>query len=217
MTGLVVVAASGLAREVLAVEDLTRRFEDVVVLDDDPATWGTQLAGRPVVGGTALVEAYPNHRVVVCAGRGAARRSIVRRLAGRGVEQSRYASVVHPDVRVPGSCTVGPGSVVLAGSVLTADVQVGAHVVVMPHVTLTHDVVVDDYATVCAQVALSGSVHVGTGAYLGTGACVRERVHLGADSVLGMGAVLLRDLPGGETWVGVPARPVRSSVEVHPR
>ena len=214
MTGLVLAAASGLAREVLAVEELLGRFDDVVVLDDDPAVWGNEVAGHPVVGPTSMVDAYPEHRVLVCAGRGAARHSIVTRLAAHGVTPDRYATTVHPDVRVPSSCTVGAGSVLLAGVVLTADVTLGDHVVVMPHVTLTHDVVVDDFATLCAQVALAGGVHVGAGAYLGTASSVRERVQVGADALLGMGAVLVRDLPAAETWVGVPARPVRTPVEV---
>lgn len=214
MTGLVLVAASGLAREVLAVEELLGRFDEVVVLDDDPATWGSELAGRPVVGPISMVDAHPEHEVIVCAGRGAARHSIVTRLSAHGVAPTRYATTVHPDVRVPSSCTVGAGSVLLAGVVLTADVRIGEHVVVMPHATLTHDVVLDDFATLCAQTALAGGVHVGAGAYVGTGACVREGVRVGADALLGMGAVLVRDLPPNETWVGVPARPVRTPVEV---
>lgn len=214
MTGLVLAAASGLAREVLAVEELLGRFDDVVVVDDDPATWGRELAGCRVVGPTSLVGEYPEHQVVVCAGRGAARHSIVTRLAAHGVDRTRYATTVHPDVRVPSSCSVGAGSVLLAGVVLTADVSVGEHVVVMPHATLTHDVVLDDFATLCANVALAGGVHVGSGAYVGTGASVREGVRVGADALLGMGGVLVRDLPPHETWVGVPARPARTPVEV---
>ena len=74
---------------------------------------------------------------------------------------------------------------------------------------MTHDDQVSDFATLCARVTLGGNVLVGEGAYLGMGAMVRERVEVGEGSTLGMGAVLLRDLPAGETWVGVPAQPFR--------
>ena len=47
MTGLLVVAASGLAREALAVERLLGRYPRVVVLDDDPRLWGSEVAGHP--------------------------------------------------------------------------------------------------------------------------------------------------------------------------
>ena len=82
----------------------------------------------------------------------------------------------------------------------------------MPGVVLTHDDQINDFATLCARVTLGGNVLVGEGAYLGMGAMVRERVEVGEGSTLGMGAVLLRDLPAGETWVGVPAQPFRPSV-----
>ncbi len=207
MAGLLLIAASGLAREVLAVERLLDRHAAFHVVDDNPALWGTEVGGVPVVGGIDLVGEYADHDLLVCAGRGPARRGIVARLRELGVRADRFATTVHPGVDVPAGSRIGRGSIVLAGAVMTADVSLGEHVVAMPHVTLTHDDVVGDYATLCAGVTLGGEVTVGEGAYLGMSSSVRERVTVGADAVLGMGAVLLRDLPAGETWVGTPARP----------
>jgi len=204
---VVLVAASGLALEVLAVLR-TEGVEDVLVLDDDPHRWGETLGDAPVVGGLDEVRRYAAHRVLVCAGSGRARQAIVQRLLALGVDPARFPSLVHWSVEVPPDCTIGRGSVVLAGAVLTANVTVGEHVVVMPQVVLTHDDVVADYATLCAGVALGGRVQVGRAAYVGMNASVREGVHVGDGSTLGMGAALLEDLPAGETWVGVPARPV---------
>jgi len=203
--GVVLVAAGGLARETL--EALSSQGP-VVVLDDNPDLWGSTLGGAPVVGGLEDVKRYDDHAVVVCAGRGAVRRRLVERLSDVGVDADRFMTVVHRSVTVPASCTVGAGTILLAGVVLTADVRLGSHVVAMPHVTFTHDDVVDDYATFAAGVSLGGSVHVGSGAYLGMNASVREGLSVGADSVLGMGAALIRGLPAGETWAGVPARPL---------
>ncbi|WP_447646071.1 DapH/DapD/GlmU-related protein [Nocardioides zeae] len=143
----------------------------------------------------------------MCAGSGAARQHVVERLALLGVDPQRYVRVVDPGVRWA-PWAVGPGSVVLAGTTLTADVEVDDHVVLMPHVTLTHDVVVESFATLCAGVSLGGGVRVGAGAVIGMNASVREGVRVGADAVLGMGSVLLEDLPPGQTWAGVPARPL---------
>jgi sugar O-acyltransferase (sialic acid O-acetyltransferase NeuD family) len=210
MSGLLLVAAGGLAREVIEVVRVARAFTgDLRVLDDAPQTWGGELNGVPVVGGLEEVKRYEGHEIVLCAGRGVVRRSLVRRLADLGVEPERYATVLHPSAQVPPSCSVGRGSVLLAHTVLTANVHVGDHVVTMPHVTLTHDDQVADFVTLCAGVSLGGTVCVGSGAYLGMNASVREGVSLGDDTVLGMGSVLLEDLPAGETWAGVPARRLR--------
>jgi len=214
MTVLVLVAASGLAREVIAVEQPLGRYDEIVLVDDDAARWGTVVDGATVIGPVEIAAETGDHDIVVCAGSGSARRRLVARLATMGVSSSRYARIVHPSVALPERCAIGPGSVLLAGVVLTADVYIHRHVVVMPHVTLTHDDVVGDYATLCAGVSLGGEVTVGEAAYVGMNSSIRQRVHVGADSTLGMGAVLLRDLPPGETWAGVPAANLNARQEV---
>jgi sugar O-acyltransferase (sialic acid O-acetyltransferase NeuD family) len=205
---LILVAASGLAREVLAaLADEPSGFEVRGMLDDAPNLQGTTIGGVPVLGTIDAAGAHPDAMFLVCAGRGPSRAAIVERLAASGVDDERYATFVHPHTSVPSSCQIGCGSVLLAGSVLTTDVGVGRHVVVMPNVTLTHDDKIADFATLCAGVSLGGHVVVGQHAYLGMNSSVREHTTVGDRSVLGMGAVLLSDLPPDQTWTGVPARP----------
>lgn len=206
MADLLLIGASGLAREVLAVLAGAHDQRDVAVLDDRAQLRNTAVGGARVLGTIDEIGNHPGTEIVICVGRGTRRETIAARLTLQGVTEDRYVSVVHPGVDIPAGCVVGAGSILLAGVVLTAMVEVGRHVVVMPHVTLTHDNVVADFATLCAGVTLGGSVRVGRGAYLGMNASVRENVRVGAATVLGMGSVLLADLPDGETWAGLPAR-----------
>ena len=203
---LLLVAAGGLARETARAFAASRSGGALGFLDDDPAKAGATLAGVPVLGPIEAVVDHPEARLVVCAGRGAGRRAIVARLAALGVGEERYATILAPGVHVPEGCTVGAGSILLAGTVLTADVTVGRHVVCMPNVTLTHDDVLDDFVTLAAGVVLGGGVHVGEAAYLGMNSSVRELLQVGAEAVLGMGAALVSDQPAGSVWAGVPAR-----------
>ncbi len=208
---LIFVAAGGLAREAAEAARAGDRWDPVGYVDDDPASHGTTRTGLPVLGPLDLL-AGSEARVVLCAGSGAARLRIAGRLAETGLAAERYATVRHPSVHVPGSCSVGTGSILLAGVVLTADVHLGEHVVAMPNAVLTHDDDVADAVTLCAAVALAGRVRVGTGAYLGAGAVVRENLRVGAGAVLGQGTVVLNDVPDDEVWVGNPARLLRSAL-----
>lgn len=179
-------------------------------LDDDPALAGTLVDGVPVLGGLSELKALPDASVVVCTGRPdnyASRRRIVSALA---IPPERYATIIHPAASVSSSCTVGPGSVLLAHTVLTAAVSVGSHVAVMPQVTLTHDDVIGDYATVASGVCLGGGVRVGDGAYIGAGAVIREGRAVGPGALVAMGAVVTTDIPAHEVWAGVPARYLRT-------
>ncbi|OAA25254.1 sugar O-acyltransferase, sialic acid O-acetyltransferase NeuD family [Frankia sp. EI5c] len=206
---LILVAASGLARETAEAVRAAGRHHLLGFVDDNPERWGTDIDGLPVLGGLEVVTRRPSAQVVLCPGPGQARRRLALRLAEAGVTEERYATVVHPSASVAGSSELGPGCILLAGVVLTACVRLGRHVVVMPNAVLTHDDVVDQYATLCASVSLAGAVRVGEGAYLGAGALVREGVTIGPWSTLGMGAVTLRDVPGHQVWVGSPARFLR--------
>ena len=208
MDDLILIGAGGLAREVAAAVDAGHRYRILGIVDDDESLRGTTIDGRRVLGGIDQVLWDRSSHLVICTGHGRVRRRIVEKLAAHDIGISRFATIVHPSVHVPPSCFVGVGSVLLAQVALTADARIGRHVVVMPNATVTHDDVVGDFATLCAGVSLAGGVTVGQGAYLGANASVRQYLRVGKDSTLGMGSTLLEHLPDGETWAGVPARPL---------
>jgi sugar O-acyltransferase (sialic acid O-acetyltransferase NeuD family) len=207
-SALVLVTASGLAREVAAAARLTGSHKVMGFVDDDPYLVGRSLEGVPVLGGLDAVADYPYAEVLVCAGKGTTRRALVARLISAGLDATRFARFVHPGSALDDSCSVGAGSILLAGCVVTAAVRIGSHVVLMPNVTVTHDDVIENYATLCAGVMLGGAVRIGEAAYLGMGASVRENRTVGAQTTLGMGAAAVCDIPSGQTWAGVPARPL---------
>ncbi|NUL48799.1 NeuD/PglB/VioB family sugar acetyltransferase [Cellulosimicrobium funkei] len=206
MTRLLLMAASGLARETLASIRSAGHGRDMVVgfLDDDPSLHGTLLDGVPVLGGLDLA-AERREKLLLCAGQGSARAAIEDRLQRLGVGADRYATHVHPSVVVGSGTRIGPGSILLAGCVLTCDITLGRHTVLMPQTVLTHDDVAQNHVTFAAGVTLAGRVHVGERSYLGMQSSVRQDVRLGADVVVGAGAVVLHDIPSGQTWAGNPA------------
>lgn len=209
MARILLLAASGLARETLSSIRQSGEHTVVGVLDDNPELHGSQIGGVPVLGGLEMATER-TEQLLICAGKGTARAAIARRL---DLGSERYATHIHPSVRLGERVQVGAGSIVLAGCVATCDVRVGEHVVLMPQVILTHDDVIEDFATLAAGATLAGGVRVGTKSYLGTNCTVREYVSIGPDAVLGMGAALLQDLPGHQVWAGNPARALKRRTE----
>jgi sugar O-acyltransferase (sialic acid O-acetyltransferase NeuD family) len=208
---LLIIGAGGLGREVLETVRSTVAdgfpWSIVGFLDDHPSRHGSMVGGVPVLGSSDEVHDHADAAVIVCIASSHtpdSRALLITRLA---LDPLRFATVVHPSVLMPGSCSLAEGSILLANTVLTTDVHIGRHVVVMPHSTLTHDVQIEDYATLASGVRLGGSVTVGEAAYLGAGSLVRENLSIGARSIIGMGAVVTKPVPAGQTWCGVPAIP----------
>ena len=212
---LAVVGAGGFGREtveaVRALNATGARWRLVGYLDDEPKRHGTVIDGVPVLGGTEELAEMPDASVVVCTGRSddyVSRARIVEKLS---LPPERYATIIHPSAAVSISSRIGPGTVLLAQTVLTAAVTVGSHVAIMPHVILTHDDVIGDFATLASGVCLGGNVHVGQCAYIGAGALVREHCSIGSYALVGMGAVVTKGIPPHEVWAGVPARYIRKA------
>jgi sugar O-acyltransferase (sialic acid O-acetyltransferase NeuD family) len=213
MRPLLLVGSGGFGREtaeavlaINAMDPAAPQWDLLGFLDDDPARLGARPVGVPVIGPIDAVHDHPDAAVVLCTGRPDDYVSRLRIAARLGLDVDRYATIVHPSVALARSSVLGAGSVLLAHTVLTADVTVGAHVAVMPHTVLTHDTAVGDWATVASGVRLGGSVQVGRGAYLGSSVSVREGLRIGDWAMLGMAAVVTRDVPAGRLWFGAPAR-----------
>jgi sugar O-acyltransferase (sialic acid O-acetyltransferase NeuD family) len=216
MERLLLVGAGGFGREtaeaVRAVNACRRTWNLLGFLDDGPGLAGKEVDGTRVLGPTEAVADFPDACVIVTTGSPRdyfSRKRLVKRLE---VASERFATLVHPHAVLPASARLGPGTVLLAGVVVTSGISIGSHVAVMPGAVLTHDNTVGDFATVASGVRFGGGVQVGTGAYVGAGALIREGLSIGDWALVGMGSVVLRSVPPSEVWAGAPARYLRRVV-----
>lgn len=104
--------------------------------------------------------------------------------------------------------SVGLGTFLAPGSLVTTDVVIGSHVIVNVNASISHDCEVGDYCNINPGAVLCGWVKVGEGAFLGAGAVIRDKVRIGPWAVVGAGAVVVRDVAAGSMVVGVPAKPI---------
>ena len=113
-----------------------------------------------------------------------------------------------------GTVKLGEGVVICPGSLVTTNVEIGAHAQINVSCTVMHDCRVGAFSTLSPGVHLSGnnvlepSVFVGTGAVTVHGLPERP-LEIGRGAVIGAGAVVTRNVAAGATVVGVPAREVR--------
>jgi sugar O-acyltransferase (sialic acid O-acetyltransferase NeuD family) len=191
---------------------------------DDAVPGGDEVAcGLGIVlGGVGLATreaARANTRLVMGVGLPRTKAAIVQRL---NVPEHVWTPVVHPSAIVGPNVTVGVGSYVGPGAVLTVNVRLGRFVTVNTHCLVAHGGTLDDFASLHPDVHLSGEVAIAEGCEVGAGAVVIPGLTVGAWAVLGAGAIAVDHLGGGRTHVGVPARelvrhaPLEPALARHP-
>lgn len=117
--------------------------------------------------------------------------------------------VFHPSASVHHSCVTEPGVVVGQNTTIGPQVTLGRHTHINGNVFITR-ALLGHYVTVAPGVTICGDVTIGDGVLIGAGATISNLASIGPWAVIGAGAVVPPrvHVPAGETWVGVPARPL---------
>ena len=213
---IAIYGAGGFGREVAwLVDTIASSGEEIKVvcfIDDNPNLIGMIINNIEVLSIDLVANKYPHCSVVSGIGIPRLREVTMIKACDAGL---RTLSLIHPATEMSKWLTIGEGTVICAGNILTTNIILGKHVQINLDCTIGHDVVMDDYSTLAPGVHISGCVTIGKRAYIGTGAIVingtqNAPIVIGDDVVVGAGACVTRSIPPGETWVGVPARPVRA-------
>lgn len=158
-----------------------------------------------VVGDTAALLAvlHDYDGVVVAIGNNRVRHTKLDQLQAMG---AMLVTLQHPDSTLSRYATLGDGSVMFAGAVVNADVQVGRGAILNTGCSVDHDCFLGACVHVSPGARLAGGVSVQDLSWVGIGASVRQFVSIGSQVMIGAGAVVVNDVPDRVTVAGVPAR-----------
>jgi sugar O-acyltransferase (sialic acid O-acetyltransferase NeuD family) len=204
-----VVGAGGHGQVVAAIWRRAEPEWEIAFLDDNPALWGTEVAGLRILGGLMrATDLDPDvARVHVAIGANATRLRVAERLA----DVLPFAPVIDPSAVVMPGAAIGTGTLLGPRAVVQTAACVGKHVILNTGAIVEHDCVIENGATVGPGARMAGRVHIGRLAFVATGATLVGRVRIGACAIVGAGAVVTRDVPPGSLAFGVPARVVRQA------
>ena len=215
MNNLVIFGCGGHAREILQIVlDLNASspaWNILGFLDDDPDLHQTEVLGFKVLGGPNWLVRRSDVVVSVAIGSPSARKNVVQQITGQSGNQ--FATIIHPRARVVNRASIGNGSIIFAGSMISSDVVIGQHVVINFNSSVSHDSRLADYVTVGPGVNICGNVSVRDGTELGAGCTIVPRTDIGNWSVIGAGTVVIEDLDSNITAVGNPARIIEERTE----
>ena len=192
-------------------EAISRQGGEVFCLFDNSPFANSVLPGVPLLGGVDAFMSWTGARpmdqeifalVAIGGAHGQDRLQLQELLAKHGL---RIAPLIHPLAFVADSAMLGPGTQLLAMSVVAAGVHLGAGCIVNHKASIDHECIIADGVHVAPGATICGCVTVGTNSMIGAGAVVMPRLKIGRDSIIGAGAVVTRNVPDGVVVMGNPA------------
>lgn len=171
---------------------------------DDLRPAGEELIlGLPLLGRASVLATIEHDGVIVAVGDNQRRREITEALAAAG---ERFPVARHPFVSIAPDATIGDGTMISAGTIITPGARIGRGVLLNTKSSVDHDTVIGDFSHVSAGATVGANVMLGDEVLIGLGATVASGRRVGARSIIGAGAVVVRDIPADVVAYGVPAR-----------
>lgn len=205
--GIAIVGAGGHGCVALECLELVMgTLADVAFFDDRWDEIGS-IEDIPVLGPiSSLAEDARFRDVFVAIGSNLVRQKVLHELVSAG---KQILTIVHPHTMISPRAHLQQGTIVIAGTVVNRDAQVGRGVILNTLCSVGHDCLVKDFAQISPGVNLGGAAVIGEGVFLGIGTKVVPEAQIGAWSIVGAGSVVLEDLPSGSYCYGIPARVIR--------
>jgi sugar O-acyltransferase (sialic acid O-acetyltransferase NeuD family) len=204
----VIVGAGAQGRITAIVWRRAEAGRELLILDDNPQLWGTEIAGVAVSGPVASLGEDGLGRVaaIVALGNNCTRMELAARLTAASVE---FANVIDPTAIIMPYAQIGAGIFIGPGAIIHTGARIGDHVLINTGAIIEHDCVVEPGATISPGARMAGRVWIESRAFISAGVTLAPRVRVGEGTIVGAGAVVTRDLPAGCLAYGCPARVVR--------
>ena len=208
--------SDGNLREILPTfrRQLEGKDADIVLVDDDPRKAGAEIQGCSVMSFADLCqEQERDTRINVSVADPLVRQKLVRRCEEGGFGFFSVRDISH--TRLSG-VNVGDGAVLAFNTLITSDVEVGAHFHMNMYSYVAHDCVIGDFVTFGPRVSCNGRIHIGDSVCVGAGATIKQGTHdkpltIGAGAVVGMGAVVIDDVQPGDVVAGNPSKSIAAA------
>lgn len=194
-------------------------FEIAGFFDDDTDKIGTEQFGYEVLGPVRDALGLKNTAIFIGIASPKTKKKIIERLSDN--RSLRYPSFVHPKAWISSDVEIGQGSIIYPGTSINFGCKVGDFVLMNMNCALGHHTIIGHYSSLAPGVNTGGHTSIGEVVDVGIGVSTLQNVTLGTDSIIGGQSMVINDIPGGVTVVGVPAKIIGNRKEngeifVHP-
>jgi sugar O-acyltransferase (sialic acid O-acetyltransferase NeuD family) len=155
----------------------------------------------PIINTIETYQPKTNEIVFIAAGSPQSRRKIAELLNKKGC---LFTSIIHPEATLSQNVSIGHGSHIGWGTLVSCDVTIGQFVSLNGNVTIGHDAIIDNYVEVGPGTSVSGFCHIEEGVHIAPNCTITPGIRVGAWSKISANTAVMRDVPPYSFVVGVP-------------
>ena len=216
MKDLIIIGAGGVGREVALIinqiNSIRPTWNIIGYVDDDNSKKGEIINGIKVIGNVKELKEYNEDLYVVIA---IANYEVKKNIVNKLNSKFKFATIIHPKVFTHDFMTIGEGSIIYEGVIITANVEIGKHVIISPKCGIGHDSKLRDYVSLLWNVNVSGNDIIEEGVLMGSGSTVIQNKKIGQGAVIGAGAVVVKNVLPFCTAIGIPAKAIKKGENLH--
>lgn len=216
MKDIVLYGSGGMALEtVQLIEDINAvepTWHILGYIDDFRGDQGENnpiVSGYPILGTNRIIGDFDSSvQWAIAVSNPAAKRGLYHALEKYRLH---YATLVHPTVKVCKDVSIGEGTIVSYGCILSVNVTLGSQVYLNMRTVIGHDTVIRDYSTCLIDCIVAGNVLVDEGVLLGSNCVVKEKLTIGKNSKISMGAAVFFNVDENVVVMNSPPKKMRFS------
>ena len=194
MKNIIIIGAGGVGREVsLIIEKINKlkaTWNLIGFIDDNINSWNRIINGYQIIGGMDLLETLPLDTYVVIA---IANYNVKKKIVNKINNKFKFATIIDPKVYIHDYMTIGEGTIIYEGAIITANIQVGNHVIISPKCGIGHDSIIKDYVSLLWNVNVSGNDVIEEGVMMGSGSTIIQGKKIGKGSIIGAPAKVVKE------------------------
>ena len=209
MKKIVIYGAGGFAREIIwLIEEInsdSKKWEILGLIEDNLDNFGKEINGYKILGGRDYLKSLSDDIFVVIAiGDGNIRKKIIENFPNK-----KYATLIHPNVKISSTNKIGEGSIICAGCNLTVNIIIGNHSNINLNCTVAHDCKIGDFVSIFPQVAISGNVKIGSNTTIGTGSAIIQKLKVGENVTIASMSNVTKNIPDESIGLGNPIKIIK--------
>ncbi len=189
---VLILGAGGTGRE---ISDFAQYEYEIVGFVDDKETGDNIICNFINVG---------NHLDghMLCSGLGNYRRMKQRVQILSKFSLEKFITLVAVPTVIYKEVSIGCGSVIFPGSVISTNVVIGKHTLIYHNCIIAHDSHVGNFSILSNGVVVSGKVFIGRNTYVGAGATVIDGIQIGDNCIVAAGATVIESVPNNCIYYG---------------